>query len=56
MARPIEATPVLRGQDAKAFLSETKVPEHLPVERQAWLEMLAQLSKAAEDKGKVSPR
>lgn len=47
MARPIEATPVLKGKDAKVFIKRMNTavmtPEHL-----RWLETAAAESKLAE--------
>ena len=48
MARPIEATPVLKGKDAQVFLEEVRLSEPVPTERLQWLEKLAQESKSAE--------
>jgi hypothetical protein len=48
MARPIEATPVLKGKDARTFLDQIKVEKAVPVERVRWLEKLAKESKSAE--------
>jgi hypothetical protein len=52
MARPIEATPVLTGHDARVFLRETEVREPVSAERLSWLDNLAQQSKSAETKTK----
>jgi|GEM_PF-724279 len=48
MARPIEATPVLKGKDAKVFLEQTKIKEPISVERMLWLATLVKEGKAAE--------
>jgi hypothetical protein len=48
MARPIEATPVLKGKDARRFLDETRIEKPIPAERREWLEKLAQESKSSE--------
>jgi hypothetical protein len=48
MARPIEATPVLKGKDAKVFLDQSKVKEPVCAERVLWLATLAAESKSAE--------
>lgn len=52
MARPIEATPVLKGKDAKAFLEDTRMAEPVCPERVRWLDNLAEESRAAEQRGK----
>lgn len=51
MARPIEATPVLRGKDAKEFLSRMNAVV-MTAERREWLESAARESKEAESKKK----
>jgi hypothetical protein len=48
MARPIEATPVLKGKDARTFLAQIKIEKPLSGERAHWLQNLAQESKSAE--------
>jgi hypothetical protein len=48
MARPIEATPALRGKDAKIFLEQVRMTEPVSKARLAWLERLAEESKSAE--------
>ena len=48
MARPIEATPVLKGNDARIFLDQIKVNEPVSAERVRWLETLAAESKSVE--------
>jgi hypothetical protein len=50
MARPIEATPVLKGKDADAFLTDMRLTAPVSTERKAWLDSLAQASKSAEQK------
>jgi len=50
MARPIEATPVLKGKDARVFLSQIKVKEPVSDARVRWLEKLAEESKSVEKK------
>jgi hypothetical protein len=50
MARPIEATPVLKGEDAKAFLRETKLSAPVSTERKRWLNDLANASRKIESK------
>jgi len=50
MARPIEATPILKGKDAETFLSETSLSQPLSQERLEWMERLAQESKDADRK------
>ena len=52
MARPIEATPVLTGQDARVFLRDAEVREPVSEQRMTWLDNLAQQSKSAETKAK----
>ncbi len=47
MARPIEATPVLKGKDAEVFLRETRNVQ-VTIERREWLASVAQESKQAE--------
>jgi hypothetical protein len=48
MARPIEATPILKGKDAQAFLKKTHLDQPVPTSRVDWLNKLAQQSKRAE--------
>lgn len=48
MARPIEATPILKGKDARAFLKEVKVERPASAQRLQWLDKLARESKSAE--------
>lgn len=48
MARPIEATPVLKGEDARRFLDEIQIEKPIPAQRIEWLEKLAQESKSSE--------
>jgi hypothetical protein len=48
MARPIEATPVLKGKDAKAFLEQTKITKPISYERKLWMAKLVAEGKAAE--------
>jgi hypothetical protein len=52
MARPIEATPVLKGKDARDFLDQLPLNHPLPAQRLLWLERLAQESKSAEGRKK----
>ena len=52
MARPIEATPVLKGKDARDFLDQIQVKHPLPAQRLLWLEKLARESKSAEGQKK----
>jgi hypothetical protein len=47
MARPIEATPVLKGKDAEVFLRQMNSAVMTP-ERQRWLESVAAESKRVE--------
>lgn len=49
MARPIEVTPVLKGKDAKAFLTSLKEVV-VTKERLAWLKSVSEKSKRAEKK------
>jgi hypothetical protein len=49
MARPIEATPVLRGKDAEVFLRQMNSAV-MTLERQRWLESVATESKRVEKK------
>jgi hypothetical protein len=48
MARPIEATPVLKGKNARTFLAEIKIEKPVSNERVLWLKSLAQESKSVE--------
>jgi hypothetical protein len=48
MARPIEATPVLKGKDAKVFLEQIKITEPISTERKLWMARLVAEAKAAE--------
>lgn len=48
MARPIEATPVLKGKDAREFLTQTRLSEPVSADRMRWLDKLANESKSAE--------
>ena len=48
MARPIEATPVLKGKDARKFLDQVRIEKPIPVQRQEWLKKLARESKSSE--------
>jgi hypothetical protein len=52
MARPIEATPILKNKDADAFLNEMRCDEPVSSDRVQWLETLAEASKSAEGKKK----
>ena len=52
MARPIEATPILRKKDADTFLCHTRLDEPVSSDRVRWLEELAEASKSAERKTK----
>jgi hypothetical protein len=47
MAKPIEATPVLKGKDAEKFLREMNSAV-MTDDRHRWLESVAAESKAAE--------
>lgn len=51
MARPIEPTPVLKGNDAKVFLERMNSTVMTP-ERLQWLRSAAEESKRAEGKKK----
>jgi len=48
MARPIEATPMLRGKDAKVFLEQIRITEPISAERKLWMARLVAEAKAAE--------
>jgi hypothetical protein len=48
MARPIEATPILKNRDADAFLSEMRCDEPVSSDRVQWLDTIAEASKSAE--------
>jgi hypothetical protein len=48
MARPIEATPVLKGKDAKAFLEQIKITKPISAQRKLWMAKLVAEGKAAE--------
>jgi hypothetical protein len=48
MARPIEATPILKNKDADSFLKEMRCGEPVSSDRVRWLEQLAAASKSAE--------
>lgn len=48
MARPIEATPVLRGKDARTFLDQMRIEKPVSQERKDWLNQMALDSKASE--------
>jgi len=48
MARPIEATPVLKGRDADQFLESVRMTQPVSEDRQRWMSDLVQQSKAAE--------
>ena len=51
MARPIEATPVLTGKDARTFLDQIRIEQPISAQRKEWLqEMAAQQSKTSEKK------
>lgn len=50
MARPIEATPVLKGKDARAFLAATKMSAPVSEDRKQWLTKLANDSRKADGK------
>ncbi len=52
MARPIAATPVLKGKDARELLEQVRVTEPLSANRVLWLEKLAEESKSAEHQNK----
>lgn len=52
MARPIEATPILKNKDADRFLREMRCSEPVSRDRLRWLESVAQASKSAEGKKK----
>ena len=47
MARPIEATPVLKGRDAERFLDSVR-PEPISEDRQRWMQELMEQSRKAE--------
>lgn len=47
MAKPIEATPILKGKDAEAFLLATQKVT-ITAERMEWLASIAEESKQAE--------
>jgi hypothetical protein len=49
MVKPIQSTPVLKGQDAKIFISKMNAAVMTP-ERLAWLRTAAEESKRAEKK------
>lgn len=49
MARPIERTPVLKGKDAKAFLTALRRVV-VTKERMEWLKSVSEKSKRAEKK------
>jgi hypothetical protein len=51
MARPIEPTPALKGNDAKIFLRRMNDAVMTP-ERLEWLKSAAEESKRAENKNK----
>jgi hypothetical protein len=48
MARPIEATSVLKGKDARAFLDQIRIEQPISAQRIEWLQKLAQESKSSE--------
>lgn len=48
MARPIEATPILKGKDAREFLRAT-LNVRITKERKDWLASIAHESKQAEN-------
>ena len=48
MARPIEATPLLKGKDAKVFLEQIKITEPISIERKLWMARIVAEAKAAE--------
>lgn len=48
MARPIEATPVLKGKDARLFLEQVRIERPVSSERIEWLAQLAKESKQSE--------
>jgi hypothetical protein len=48
MARPIEATPVLKGKDARVFLEQTKITKPISAKRKLWMAKLVAEGKAAE--------
>jgi hypothetical protein len=48
MARPIEATPVLEGNDAKVFLEQIKITEPISTERKLWMARIVAEAKALE--------
>jgi hypothetical protein len=52
MARPIEATPILKNKDADSFLRELRCDEPVSSDRVSWLETLAEASKSVEGKNK----
>jgi hypothetical protein len=48
MARPIEATPVLKGKDARTFLDQIRIEQPISAQRIEWLQRLARESKTSE--------
>jgi hypothetical protein len=48
MARPIEATPVLKGKDARTFLDQIRIDQPISAQRIEWLHQLARESKTSE--------
>lgn len=48
MARPIQATPVLKGKDARLFMAQTRLEKPVSAERLTWLKKMAKESKAVE--------
>ena len=50
MARPIEATPILKGKDAQMFLTAMKMSAPVSADRKQWLTDLANASRKAEGK------
>ncbi len=48
MARPIEPTPILEGDDAEQFLDSVKITERVSDDRRRWMDSLVQQSKLAE--------
>lgn len=48
MARPIEATPVLKGKDARTFLDQIRIEQPISAQRKEWLQKMAVESKSSE--------
>lgn len=52
MARPIEATPVLKREDADAVLRELRRDEPVSDDRMRWLDELAEASRSADNRNR----